>query len=126
MQIEAKDLDGNGYPDLVVRNAGDETLSVFLGRGGGYFDATPEVPVGLGVSDIALADADGNGTIDILVTNKVSGIVGILPNRGDGTFEPMRPYQTGAGPYGVNRADGRTSLGSFEGVFRRGHRPILP
>ena len=131
-QIEAKDLDGNGYPDLVVRNAGDGTLSVFLGRGGGYFDATPEVPVGLGVSDIALADADGNGTIDILVTNKVSGIVGILPNRGDGTFEPMRPYQTGAGPYGVNRADGRTSLGSFEGTsgvvigqFSHDERPSL-
>ena len=32
-QIEAADLDGNGYPDLVVRNAGSGTLSVFLGRG---------------------------------------------------------------------------------------------
>ena len=131
-QIEAKDLDGNGYPDLVVRNASSGTLSVFLGRGGGYFDAMPEVPVGLGVSDIALADADGNGTIDILVTNKVSGIVGILPNRGDGTFEPMRPYQAGAGPYGVNRTDGRTSLGSFEGtsgvvigMFSRDGEPSL-
>jgi len=133
-QIEAENLDGNGYPDLVVRNAGSGTLSVFLGRGGGYFNATPEVPVGLGVSDIALADADadGHGTIDILVTNKVSGIVGILPNRGDGTFEPMRPYQAGSGPYGITRADGETSLGSFEatsgvviGQFSHDERPSL-
>ncbi|HMB06115.1 MAG TPA: VCBS repeat-containing protein, partial [Isosphaeraceae bacterium] len=131
-QIEAKDLDGNGDPDLVVRNAGSGTLSVFLSRGGGYFDTTPGVPVGLGVSDIALADADGNRTIDIIITNKVSGIVGILPNRGDGTFERMRPYQAGSGPYGITRADGETSLGSFEatsgvviGQFSHDERPSL-
>ena len=101
--------------DLVVRNAGSGTLSVFLGRGGVTSTRARGVPVGLGVSDIALADADGNGTIDILVTNKVSGIVGILPNRGDGTFEPMRPYHAGAGPYGFNRCrTARPSLTSFE------------
>ena len=32
-QVIAADLDGNGWDDLVVRNAGDGTLSVFLNNG---------------------------------------------------------------------------------------------
>ncbi len=64
-QIIAAQLIGNGLDDLVVRNAGDGTLSVYLGswfRGGSVGPASPldppiftaafTLPVGLGVSDV--------------------------------------------------------------------------
>ena len=36
-QILSADLDGNGITDLIVRNAGDGTISVFPGDGNGWF-----------------------------------------------------------------------------------------
>ena len=41
-QIIAADLNGDGLSDLVVRNAGDGTLSVFFGT---KFDSTVPVPI---------------------------------------------------------------------------------
>ena len=81
-QIVTADLNGDGWDDLVVRNAGDGTLTVFFNNGSGsdatgnaLFPSSVTLPVGLGVSDVTLADVDHDGVTDIIVTNKVSGEV---------------------------------------------------
>jgi hypothetical protein len=86
-QIVTADLNGDGWDDLVVRNAGDGTLTVFFSNdsgsdatGNALFPSSVTLPVGLGVSDVTLADVDRDGAMDIIVTNKVSGEVGILRN----------------------------------------------
>ena len=67
-QIVAADLIGDGWNDLVVRNAGDGTLTVFFSNdsgsdatGNALFPSSVTLPVGLGVSDVTLADVDRDG-----------------------------------------------------------------
>ena len=67
-QIVTADLNGDGWDDLVVRNAGDGTLTVFFSNGSGSdatgnapFQPSVTLPVGLGVSDVTLADVDRDG-----------------------------------------------------------------
>src|SRR5208283_1326576 len=103
-QIIAADLDGNGLTDLVVRDAGDGTLSVFYNNEMGSLQAglrpfLPPVtlPVGLGVSDVQAVDTTGSGRLDLVVTNKLSGQVSVLHNLGDGSFAAPVPYRAGTG-----------------------------
>ena len=114
-QVVAVDLNGDGVDDLVVRDAGDGTTSVYLGLPGGGFAAMPAVPIGLGNSSIALADLDSSGNVGLVVTNQVAGDVRYYPGLGNGTFGLPSRYQAGAGPYAqVTAADGSTDLASDE------------
>ena len=106
-QIIAADLNGNGWDDLVVRNASvrnasDGTLSVFFNNEMGGLQAglrpfLPPVtlPVGLGVSDVQAVDTTGSGRLDLVVTNKLTGLLSVLPNLGGGSFGPPVPYRAG-------------------------------
>ena len=66
-QIIAADLDGGSMTDLVVRNAADGSLSVFLNnRVLGHNSCRPfylgqTIPVGLRVSDVQAIDTTGSG-----------------------------------------------------------------
>jgi FG-GAP-like repeat len=106
-QIIAADLNDNGLTDLVVRNAGDGTLTVFFAKT--YMGPiNPQIdfetflppvtlPVGLGVSDVRAVDTTASGALDLVVTNKLTGQVGILYNLGDGAFAPPVHYRAGTG-----------------------------
>jgi hypothetical protein len=102
-QIIAADLTGNGRDDLVVRNAGDGTLTVFFNNGPGSFltGFLPFSPVtlsvGLGASDVQAIDTIGDGYLDLVVTNKLAGQVSILRNLGDRSFAPPTTYRAGTG-----------------------------
>ena len=68
-QIVAADVNGDGWDDLVVRNAGDGSLSIFsnnaLGNvqaGTSPFQAPLNLPVGMGISDLAAVDTTGSGS----------------------------------------------------------------
>jgi hypothetical protein len=112
-QIATADLNGDGWGDLVVRNSGDGTLSVYLNRGlasdltgDSPFLPPVTIPVGQGVSDVTLADVDGDGAMDIVVTISAAGEVGVLRNLGQGSFAPIVLYRAGVGPYALNNPDG--------------------
>jgi hypothetical protein len=106
-QIIAADLNRDGPDDLVIRNAGDGTLTVY--RSGGFVgprSAGSDLPswlppvtltVGLGVSDVQAVDTTGSGSLDLVVTNKLSGQVSVLHNWGDGSFAAPVPYRAGTG-----------------------------
>jgi hypothetical protein len=110
-QVIAADLNGTGLDDLVVRNAGDGTLSVyygttlsdigFVGPLGSLEPPTflPPVtlPAGIGVSDARAVDTTGSGALDLVVTNKLTGQVSIFHNLGDRTFAAPVPYRAGTG-----------------------------
>ena len=100
-QVVAADLTGNGIEDLIVRNAGDGTASIYLGKPGGGFTKIPDLPIGLGASDIAAADLANTGRDDLVVTNQATGDVRVFPNLGAGAFGPPSIYQAGSGPYGL-------------------------
>jgi hypothetical protein len=111
-QIIAANLNGDGLTDLVVRNAGDGTLTVFFGsqfiRGNFIGPLNPQLvppsflppvtlPVGIGVSDVQAVDTAGSGKFDLVVTNKLTGQVSVLHNLRGGAFAPPAPYRAGTG-----------------------------
>jgi hypothetical protein len=109
-QIVMADLDGDGSNDLVVRNTGDGTLSIYFNnRSQSGPTSGPRIPfrtpvtlsLGPGISDVTLADVSGHGRKDILVTYKLTGEVGVVRNLGNGTFDPGVAYRAGNGLYAV-------------------------
>ena len=102
-RVIAADLNGTGWDGLVVRNAGDGTLSLFFSNELGSFATTfnpflspVTLFVGLGVSDVAaVEDASGHG-IELVVTNELTGQVSII---GDGPAGSSRyPSRSRPGP----------------------------
>jgi len=122
-QIVTADLTGDGWNDLVVRSAGDGTLSVDLNAGNesGPFTTLPPpfltpvtMAVGPGVSDVTLADVSGDARTDIVVTDKTTGEVGVLRNLGPGVFAPPVLYAVGSGLYAVTSSSGPATLTTQE------------
>jgi hypothetical protein len=116
-QILAADLDRTGFTDLIVRNAGDGTLSVFYGESSGGFSAPVVLTVGLGASDIAVADLHQAARFDIVYSDRLAGEVGVIQNRGGGNFAPPVLYQAGLGPYGVSGTAEPSPESSLEGTL---------
>jgi FG-GAP-like repeat/FG-GAP repeat len=106
-QIVAADLNGEGPDDLVVRNAGDGTLSVFFAANsiGPFLPQThprPFLPpltlsVGVGLSDVQAVDTTGSTRLDLVVTNDLTGQISVAQNLGDRKFAAPVPYRAGTG-----------------------------
>ena len=134
-QIIAVDLNGNGWDDLVVRNAGDGTLSVFFAKTfAGPVDPQDDVQaflppvtlsVGLGVSDVQAVDTTGSGRFDLVVTNKLTGQVSILYNLGNGAFTSPVPYRAGTGLSAIDPS-GTPEVTSLEATAGVAAGPLTP
>jgi hypothetical protein len=106
------DLDGTGILDLVVANAGDHTVEVFLGNGDGTFQ-NPEVysldtanpPTTVIPTALAVGDLTGTGKLDIVTANSNKNTVSILLNDGSGAFHLGQTLTAGSNPSGVAVAD---------------------
>jgi hypothetical protein len=139
-QIIAADLDGTGMTDLVVRNAGDGTLSIYFGTahildsfsgpvvpGLAPPDFLPRITlrVGLDVSDVEAVDTTGYGRFDLVVTNEVTGQVSLLLNLGNGRFAAPVPYRAGTGTSAIDPGSPPqvTSLEATAGVAARATAP---
>ncbi len=109
-QIIAADLNGSRWDDLIVRNAGDGTLTVFFNNQLGSFLTGFDqpflpplsIPVGLGVSDVQAISTNADGHLDLVVTNKLTGQVGVLYNDGDDRFAALVPYRAGTGASAID------------------------
>lgn len=87
--IAEADLNGDGYPDLVVGNfnSGGVLLDVLLGKGDGSFAAASSLPTaGHYTTGIAVGDYNEDGIPDLAVANFADYNVTILLGKGDGTF----------------------------------------
>lgn len=113
--VLAADLDGDGVPDLVSVNPGDNTVSVLLAREGAYAAASRHV-VGLNPRDAVAADLNGNGMLDLATVNADSDDLSILEGDGAGGFAEALPLPLGEGALplaiaaGSLRGDGVTDL----------------
>ncbi len=125
-QVIAADLNGNGWDDLVVRNAGDGTLSVFFNNQLGSFLTgfdqpflpAVRIPVGLGVSDVEAIATNADGHLNLVVTNELTGQVSVLYNDGNDTFAASVPYRAGTGVSVIDPSSSPevTSLDATAGV----------
>ncbi|MFD1873758.1 IPT/TIG domain-containing protein [Hymenobacter bucti] len=109
--VLARDLNGDGKPDLVVVNPTTNNLGVLLNSGTGVFPATATTyasgaRVG-GTAGLAVGDINNDGWPDLVTANGYDNTVGVLLNSGTGTFAaPATTYPTGASSRPVNVALG--------------------
>lgn len=112
MSVAVEDVNGDGYPDVVVANlcasinpdgscnSGSE-LSVLLGNGDGSFQSPVSYSSGgNGNLSVAIGDVNADGYPDLVVTmpqsgSDGSGAVAVLVGDGDGTFQPAVAFGSG-------------------------------
>jgi hypothetical protein len=101
--IAVGDLNGDGFPDLVVGNVGYNNpgggsgigITVFLSNPDGSLKPGVNYGTGGSYQGVALADLDGDGHLDIAAVNQSNNGVQIFHGSGDGTFSNGLFYSTG-------------------------------
>jgi Bacterial Ig-like domain (group 3)/FG-GAP-like repeat len=85
----AADLDGDGYPDLLVQAAYSNSqitpITVYHNNGDGTFTAGVTVLSGVSVFGFTADDVNGDGKVDLVVATASNQLL-VLPGNGHGTF----------------------------------------
>src|SRR5512145_645970 len=77
--IAAADLDRDGRLDLVVANAGDGTVTILRGTGGGRLGPlAPAIRCGKEPSDVDAIDLDRDGDADLVIANHETSMITVL------------------------------------------------
>ena len=92
------DIDGDGDLDLVVCNAGTDSIDLFENDGAGNFTQLANYAVNSGPLAVEAGDFDGNGHIDLAVMCNTASRASILLNAGNGVFAPAVTYLCGQDP----------------------------
>ena len=84
--VRVRDLDGDGKPDIVCVNSGDNTLSILrnIGTAGSLttnsFAAQVVLATGPNPSDLVIADLDGDGKPDLVQLNYTPSFFSVFRN----------------------------------------------
>lgn len=100
------DFNGDGRPDLVVSNAGANTVTLLLGNGTGFLVGTT-VATGSNPSVKATGDFNGDGRLDVAVVNNSSNTVSVLLGNGSGGLSNAigTPFGGVSSPSAIGVAD---------------------
>ena len=96
--IDTADLNNDGFPDVVVPNEHDTSVTYFLNPGKTLFTRNkPLAPRQVrasripnkrshAINDVRTADFDGDGNQDLVTANLGTSTISVFPGNGDGTF----------------------------------------
>lgn len=115
LSVAGADINGDGQPDLIVANYGDNTVSVLLSTtapGAAVPSFAPQQVFATGTNprSVTIADVNGDGRPDIIVANRASNTVSVLLNTTAvgatiPSFAAQQIFSTGANPFSVATAD---------------------
>lgn len=103
--ITARDLNGDGYPDVVLPNYPDPSISVLFNDGAGGFGTASVFATGDLPRKIAVGDFNGDQKPDLAVINGESDNVSILLGDGTGGFGTAINFPVGTGPNAIAISD---------------------
>jgi hypothetical protein len=113
--VATGDLNGDGSPDVVVANAGADTVSVLLDTTPPGFltvSFTPQQAFATGKSpdNVALADINNDGKLDIVVGNQADNTISVLlnttaPGAATPSFAAAQTFASGNDPVALAIAD---------------------
>ncbi|WNG59980.1 hypothetical protein F0U59_38620 [Archangium gephyra] len=86
--IACRDLNSDGFSDLVVTSPASARLSILINQGNGSFAAPVSYTNAASgqTAGIAFGDADGDGTLDILSNGAAGRFLFFFKGNGNGTF----------------------------------------
>ncbi|HEY4355924.1 MAG TPA: FG-GAP-like repeat-containing protein, partial [Acidobacteriaceae bacterium] len=90
------DFNGDGVPDIVTVNGGENKISVLLGTGNGAFAAAVKYSTGNTPTGVVVGDFNNDGLLDIAVSNTADSTVSVFLGKGDGTFNAPVTSSSGA------------------------------
>jgi hypothetical protein len=107
VSVDMRDINGDGFLDLIVANSGgaSNNLSLLLGKSGGTFDVPRSLTAGAIPRSVVFADVNKDGKADIVAANESSATVSVLLGDGTGAFAAKKDYPAGSGPYTVIASD---------------------
>jgi hypothetical protein len=76
--LQIVDVDGDGFPDIVIGSQKLGRVAWFRNRGDCNFDADQTLVAQLDLSNYAVADIDGDGTKDLIMTLGKKGVLKII------------------------------------------------
>ncbi|MBV9988631.1 MAG: VCBS repeat-containing protein [Chitinophagaceae bacterium] len=109
--IETADFNKDGLADMVIANATDGTLSVFLNDGKGKFVHAAGSPFSANKfpNDIAITDVNNDGIPDLCIANTEASLLSVFIGNGKGQFRQAAgsPFPVHAKPHthGIAAAD---------------------
>jgi hypothetical protein len=103
--VAVADVNRDGRPDILVTNAGDNTVSVLLGNGNSTFKAPQNFATGKAPFSLAVADLNGDGKPDLVTADYLGHELSVLLGNGNGTFRAAQNLAAGAYPSSVTVAD---------------------
>jgi hypothetical protein len=107
-------MTGDGFPDILTVNSGDNTISVLknirssldpFGVPLNPFAAQIKTSVGNNPQSLAVGDFNGDHRMDVATADYGNSTVSVLLGKGDGSFLPRVIYPVGGGPYSIVAAD---------------------
>jgi hypothetical protein len=92
------DFNHDGFPDIVVANSPQGTVTTLLGNGSGTFTAAGSFPAGGNPYDVVAGDFDGDGNLDVVVSSfpRTGSYVTVLLGNGDGSFQAPATVSVGS------------------------------
>ena len=100
-KLDAGDITGDGYKDLVVSSAGWDGFSILVNNGDGTFSDGNHYASTHECGSIKLADFNGDTYLDVALGNGSSGWakqIDVFFGNGDGTFNPTFTSYTTTNP----------------------------
>ncbi len=91
---EGADFNHDGMVDIIVGNAGNNVLSLFMATGSANFLPGVSYTAGTYVRGLGIADLNGDGHDDIVTANRAGNNLSLFINNGSGVFAPAVTLNT--------------------------------